>query len=370
MVSMETQTTAETKTQSSAQMRKTVLLALGGTVIFLLIILLVSSLILGFMGYRYLQTFAQTADTTPKEVISTVRSSVEQENIDALADEKVTILLLGLDSLDTRPGSPALTDTILLLTFSPKTGQVATLPLPRDLWSEAYQTKINALYYYGLERNPEAPQNFPTQVISEMTGLTIDYTVPLTLEQVAQIIDLLDGVTINNPAAFTDTEFPNPDVDVTTETDPTVLYQTISFEEGEQQLNSEKALQYIRSRKAEGDEGTDISRSGRQQRVIEAMVAKILQPETLVNPSITGALYAYYINTFAEHLPFTDMVFIAKQALPVRDTIAFDPKSLSIEDENESGVIYHPPVSETNDIWVYAISDENEFRTFVQNALE
>ncbi|MEA2056919.1 MAG: hypothetical protein U9O78_04445, partial [Patescibacteria group bacterium] len=47
-------------------------------------------------------------------------------------DDKLSLLVLGVDSLEQRPGSPALTDTMLLAQIDFNQAQITTLSLPRD----------------------------------------------------------------------------------------------------------------------------------------------------------------------------------------------------------------------------------------------
>ena len=140
---------------------------------------------LGVLGYGYskLNQFANSAGTSVSELHSLVVNGVEAtpENSDGYK----TILLLGLDTVANKPNDPQLTDTMLLVSININNGEINTLSLPRDLWSSAYKTRINALYEYGKERYPDKPEQFPEEVIEEMTGIDITHTMTLSLENVA-----------------------------------------------------------------------------------------------------------------------------------------------------------------------------------------
>lgn len=280
--------------------------------------------------------------------------------------QPLTILILGLDTLETRPGSPKLTDTMLLAQIDFETATITTLPLPRDLWSPEYQTRINALYHYGTEQEREQPETFPAEVLADMTGLTFDYTIVIEMDRLSELIDLVGGVTVDIPEAFTDDQFPRSDVDVTKEADPAKLYKTVSFAAGEQLLTGESALEYIRSRKSAGTEGTDLARSRRQQQVILALFEKITNPAILLNPTTAGSLVSFYLHHFDSYMPLSMVGKIGVSLLPKLDAIAFQNEQLPVSPESEHGVIYHPPTWQHAGQWIYLAEDHQTFKAYFQ----
>ncbi len=343
---------------------KTTLLSLVFTFVMLFITGIVAA---GFM-YRQFVKFTDASNTTPPEFIQMVRTAYETSP--TATNGKKNFLVLGLDSLESRPGSPALSDTILLISVDLQTGKVNSLPLPRDIWSEAYQTKINALYVYGAERYPDRPEQFSEEVISELTGVPIHHTVLISLSSLEGIIDAVDGIEVDVPVGFSDSTFPKPDVDVTTVTDPEQLYQAITFEKGPQQMSGERALQYIRSRNSDtAEEATDVARNRRQQVVLTSLIQKITSRDVLFNPEIVAKLYVLYQETFEKQLPISEVLstgftLVENDAQP--EMIAHN---LPIFPEDENGVIEHPPVSEYNNQWVYRIIDPEKFSSTVRSLL-
>ena len=55
-------------------------------------------------------------------------------------------------------------------------------------------------------------------------------------------------------------------------------------------MDGETALKFVRSRNAEGDEGTDIARAKRQQKILASLKRKILSPEVFFSPKKVKAL--------------------------------------------------------------------------------
>jgi len=331
------------------------------------VMLLVTFIAIALYWIVKTNAFFETAQISHSELKTVIQTGLKTEP--KKTNGSTTILILGLDSLETRPGSPQLTDTIMLASLNYQTATITTLPLPRDIWSQDYQTKINALYHYGKERYPETPEQFPTEVISEMTGIPIEYTIVITLDQIAEVIDTLGGVEVDIPTAFTDETFPRPDVDVTKVSDPKLLYKTISFETGLQVLSSTQTLEYIRSRKSGDGQGDDLARSQRQQIIIESLVNKVTKKETFTDFALLGNLYKYYQETFEKSVPLTECIGLASQLFPKRAELNIQTAALPIAPGSPNGVLVNPPVSKYS-VWVYEVSDTDTFRKYVQSLLE
>lgn len=345
---------------------KTNLLAL----FFLGIMLFITAAGVGIWGLKKAKKFSQSAGITISELKSKVKSGWETEPIQTNGYKN--ILLLGVDSLSERGDVPPLTDTVMLMSVNLENGEINTLPFPRDLWSEEYKTKINALYFYGLDRYPEDPEIFTEETIEKMANLEIHHTVVLSLDKLEELIDALGGVKVDIPTGFTDETFPRPGVDVTVERDPKVLYQTVSFEPGEQILTGEKALQYIRSRHSEDDEGTDISRGERQQLVIKAIFSQLMNFKLYIqNPELAGELYKFYDQEFSSVFSIEEMVATGRKLLPVRKDIKINGHQFTTtKDDPINGALDNPrPSWIYQNQWVYVISDQELFEQEINNYL-
>lgn len=334
---------------------------------FTFIMLFVTALVVGAWGFFKINNFAHLADTNLPELKTTLEEGWNKEVTQT--NFKKNFLILGLDTLDTRPGSPALTDTILLLSLDLKTGEISSLPLPRDLWSQEFQTRINALYFYGQERYPEKPEEFAEQTISELAGIKIHHTIVLSMNAVAKIVDIFEGVEIDVEHGFTDTEFPVSNVNVTEVSDPKILYQTIIFEKGEQTMNGERVLQFIRSRKSGDNEGDDLARAKRQQLVISSLIKRVKSFSVLRDEKILAALYKFYDKDFSKQFSIQEGLATLKTIFPLRNSIEFSSGKLSVYPDSETGVITNPPTYKYKGEWVYEIIDINLFRSEVHQNL-
>jgi LCP family protein required for cell wall assembly len=329
--------------------------------------LLISAIFLGTFAYSKFNNFSQIADVSKSDFYQTLTTGWQQTPTESQGYKN--FLVLGVDTLETRGSSTPLTDSIMLASINLQTGAVVTLPLPRDLWSEAYQTKINALYTYGLERYPESPQKFSKEVISELTDIDIHHTLVVSMEAVAEVIDLVGGVEIDVKQEFIDEEFPRTDVDVTIETNRDNLYETIEFKTGLQTMDGQTALKYMRSRHGNNDQNTDGARSNRQQDVIQALVKKTIDKETLLNTDLTGQLYRYYLNNFADDLSPTELIATGKEIFKNKDNIRLENTNLGVYPDDPTGTIEHPAQYLYDGQWIYSIRSESEFKKDIQNKL-
>lgn len=342
--------------------------ATGLALLFATIMLLVTAGVAGLVVYRKLHTFSTTAGISLTELYTTVKGQWNQPP--SLQDNgHTTFLVLGVDTVEGRGSVPPLTDTLMLVSLDYGAQKVNILSLPRDIWSEAYKTKINALYAYGQKRYPESPERFPTEVLAELTGVPIHYTLVVNMDMVAEVIDILGGVSVTVPESFTDPLFPIPGVDVTTERDPKKLYMEVHFDAGEQVLSGERALIFMRSRHSSGDTGTDTDRAKRQYLVLEALSQRLSQREVITDPILMGKLFAFYKNTVGKKLPLDESVRIGSTLLHSKKAPQFEHEQLPASSTDPKSLLYNPPPRTRQNQWVYLIQNPSQFREYVQKAL-
>jgi LCP family protein required for cell wall assembly len=342
---------------------RVVLISLS-TVLMLLVITLVG---FAHWGYQQLNSFTEAAGVSNRELYQLAKQGWNKEI--TTTSGKKNILILGVDAVANREGDPQLTDTILLLSLDTTSGQINGLSFPRDLWSDDYKTRINALYAYGENYYPGEPEKFTEEVISDLANVPIHHTLVLSLDQVSQLIDLAGGIEVDVLDAFTDEEFPRSDVDIRTVRDPKLLYETVSFEKGVQEMDGSTSLKFIRSRHSQSDQGTDQARSVRQQQVISSLISKSSDRQLIKNPEQVGHLYSFYIKNFAEFLPPEELIAVAKLFLINKYSVQLESQSLSLYPDDKNGVIFHPDVRLTNNQWIYQIRDVEDFRAEVKAKL-
>lgn len=224
------------------------------------------------------------------------------------------ILLLGVAG--TAYDGADLTDSMILLNFNRRLNKTFLISLPRDIWSPTMQAKINTAYHYGEEKRDGGGFLLAKAAVEEVTGLPVHYAVKIDMGGLKKVIDLLGGVEINIEKSFDDYEFPVPGKENDLcDNDPTFAcrYTHLHFDKGAQILNGERALQYIRSRKAVGEEGSDFARNKRQQNLMLAIKNKLLSREIILNFRIISSLPKLLDEITETDLPASYFPYFAKQ---------------------------------------------------------
>lgn len=189
----------------------------------------------------------------------------------------VNILFLGIAGED-RDG-PNLSDSIVVVSYDLKINHLTTISIPRDVWSEALQDKINSAYAYGEAKKKGAGFILAKAEVETITGQPIHYGAAINFDQFEKLIDFIGGVEVSVENSFIDKEFPiaGKENDLC-DNDPhyKCRYKTVSFTKGVSLMDGQTALNFVRSRHAEGSEGTDFAREKRQQKVMEAIKNKLI----------------------------------------------------------------------------------------------
>lgn len=192
-------------------------------------------------------------------------------------NNQVNILFLGIAGADHE--GPNLSDSIVVVSYDLKTNHLTTISIPRDIWSEALHDKINSAYAYGEARKKGAGFILAKAEVEAIIGQPIHYASAISFDQFEELIDFLGGVEVNVENSFVDKEFPIAGK----ENDPCdddpeykCRYRSVSFTKGTVLMDGRTALNFVRSRHAEGSEGTDFAREKRQQKIIEAVKNKLL----------------------------------------------------------------------------------------------
>lgn len=182
-----------------------------------------------------------------------------------------TFLILGMD---TRPDDQELnTDVMMVSRVNLIENTVRTMSFPRDLYVEIPgigADKINAAFKSAAENGHEQwmqGMSATRATFEHNFGLTIDGALSVRFEGVEEIVDLFGGVTINNPYDLRDDNYPTMDYGTT----------EIFFPAGEIEVNGEEALQLMRTRHQDGDDG----RVMRQQLVLTALLEQAQNPENI-----------------------------------------------------------------------------------------
>jgi polyisoprenyl-teichoic acid--peptidoglycan teichoic acid transferase len=226
-------------------------------------------LLLLFIGWLYLgyRSFSNEIAKANKRLNkATIHALAPAGNI--LTSPQIS-LIMGSDSRGSNAISGARSDSILLVRTDPSKHLISMLSIPRDLSVPIAghgTNKINASFAYG-----GPPLLIHT--VDHLTGLDVNHVVLVDFTGFKDLIDSLGGVTVQNPWKI-----------VSSQPFDGLIWH---FAKGPIHLDGRHALAYARIRHTTNPRDSDITREERQQRVVQALMHKLVSPSTLFHlPSV------------------------------------------------------------------------------------
>lgn len=217
------------------------------------------SMFSGITGYENIENETKVIAKKSKKMRKASSSAVETASTGKSITEPFTMLLMGIDSTDEVLEQNAIAngDTLILLTFNPKTLNATMFSIPRDsyvpiaCWSGKPENKITHAAAYG--------NDCMINTIQDYFDVNIDYYAKINFKGLVKLVDAVGGVEVDVPKVLC--------------TDDSSRGEEICIQPGHQTLNGEQALVYARNRKqlANGDFG----RAEHQQEIIMALINKI-----------------------------------------------------------------------------------------------
>jgi anionic cell wall polymer biosynthesis LytR-Cps2A-Psr (LCP) family protein len=119
-------------------------------------------------------------------------------------------------------------------------------------------------------------------------------------------------------------------------------------------MGGERALKYVRSRNAQGEEGTDTARVLRQQNFLTSFKDQVLSPKTIFNPKKVLGLLKVLLDSTITDLKKDEYFNLGLSFF------RFDPGRIKMETLNgfPGGLLYHP-VSHYSRQWVLVPKEGN-----------
>jgi LCP family protein required for cell wall assembly len=156
-------------------------------------------------------------------------------------------------------------DTMMLVHLPADRKSAQIISIPRDSWVPVPgfpgdiggEAKINAAFSWG---GPD----LAVRTVQNFTGLHIDHVAMIDWNGFKGLTDALGGVRVYIPQTFTDDS------------------QHVTWQQGWQTLNGERALQYVRTR--HGLANGDFGRIERQQNFLRTIMDSLLSSSTFTNP--------------------------------------------------------------------------------------
>ncbi|MGG3887934.1 LCP family protein [Metabacillus fastidiosus] len=296
----------------------------------ILLTLLLFLIIIGAsVGYTLYKTY-QSASNSYLELERGEKSKL-RENAVKVNEDPFSLLLMGVEDYSTN-GENGRTDTLILLTINPKDESIKMLSIPRDtrvlIPEKEKKTKINHAYAYG-------GRNLTIETVEDFLNIPIDYYAEVNFRAFKEVVDELNGVTVNVPFDF----WENSDED----------NRRIYFKKGEMTLDGEEALAYARMRKR--DPRGDFGRNDRQTQIISAMLDKATAPSNIFKLDDIAAHIGKYAKT---NFKVMDALAL-QQKYPHLNSSNIGKLKLEGEDKYINNVYYFIPNEESIDKLQYEL---------------
>lgn len=291
--------------------------------------------VLGIIIYAIWWFFTSTGTSAFEFVFN--RSPFKKDN------GRVNVLLLG--NAGGKHAGASLTDSIIVVSYDLKTNKAILFSIPRDLWLDNVDAKVNTVYQVG-KKDSGNGLKYAEEKIGEILGILIHYGIRVDFNGFSKAIDLVEGIEVDVPKTFDDYNYPiegkeedlcgltEKEIEMTEEnfsklklpldtptasgteegkkkykvlvglndkiatesSDFACRFEHIHFDNGIARMDGITALKFVRSRTGTNGEGSDFARSRRQQLVLDAFRKKVLSLETLLDPKKIFGL----VSTFGE----------------------------------------------------------------------
>ena len=243
--------------------------------------------------YQNIATDTKIIYTKEKKLLKSSTSKRETASTGKSISDPFTILLMGVDSTDEglSKNTVANGDSLILITFNPKTLNATMLSIPRDsyvpisCWSGTPENKITHAAAYGTDCMMSTIENY--------FDVKIDYYAKINFRGLVSLVNTLGGIDVEVPQDLC--------------TDDSNREGYVCIKKGLQHLNGEQALVLARNRKQLVN--GDLDRGLNQQIVIQGLINKVKDMSSV--SQVMGVL-----DTISNNL---DTNFTTKQILSFYD---------------------------------------------------
>lgn len=214
--------------------------------------------------------------------------------ISEIGSEKnsLSFLLIGVDQANHKSEERQRSDVMMLVNINSKTGEISFISVPRDSKTLIYEKngyeRLNHAYRYG-------GIDLSLKTLNKLLGTDIKSYMVVDYSLVKKVVNLIGGVRINVPV---DMDYEDP-----TANPPLKIH----LKAGEQTLNGDKAIQFLRFRNTY--KMGDLDRVVQQQAFMKQFAKKCLSPFNLLKLPIMLKYYRDYVDT---NIPVERLIALAK----------------------------------------------------------
>ena len=201
-------------------------------------------------------------------------------------------------------------DVNIIITVNPVTKEILLTNIPRDYYVKLHKNeeydKLTHAGIYGI--------NESINTLEDLFDTKINYYVKVNFTSLVDIVDSLDGITVNSPYSF-------------------VSQDGYSYKKGENILDGKKALSFARERKSfkEGDR----TRGENQQRVLTALINKAMSPKIITNyANLLSSLKGKFVTNISDE----DITKLIKMQL--KNNSSWTINSISVNGTDAMDYVY------------------------------
>lgn len=253
-----------------------------------LIVILLLVIGVGVYAFSLYNDAKNTVNEKMNEPVDSIDTTVTKKKVQDL--EPLNILLMGVDA---RGADRGRSDALMVLSLDPGSDRMQLISIPRDtrttIVGRGTQDKINHAYAFG---GPD----MSVATVENFLDIELDYYVRMNMEGLAELVDELGTITVNNEITWND--------------------GTYDFTEGPVEMDGDKTMAFVRMRKQ--DNSGDFGRTKRQRQVIEGIVDR---GASVGSVSKIGGVLDVLGNNMATNLDFEDMKNLFSNYRNVRNNV-------------------------------------------------
>lgn len=223
--------------------------------------------------YNQVDNFKKTGEDSPFYNVQPTETKVP-EPPKWEGTERVNILLMGVDARGLKKGEIPRSDTMLVASLDPVAKKIDLFSIMRDTYTDIPEhgsDRINTAITHG--------PNTAMKAVSDLLGIPIQYYVYTDFQGFIELVDAVGGVDF----------YVEKDMHYTSKADNHEY--DIDLKKGQQHLDGNTALQYVRFRH---DAMSDFTRTERQRNFLKAVADKLISTTSIMKlPTILEKVNPY-----------------------------------------------------------------------------
>ncbi|WP_010648093.1 LCP family protein [Oceanobacillus massiliensis] len=242
-------------------------------------VLLVLVLGVGIYAYSIYDNAKGAVNEQMHQKVTAIDEKVGKQKIEE--KESLNILLLGVDKRGSDGGR---SDALMVLSLDQKNEKMQLVSIPRDtrtmIVGKGFEDKINHAYAFG-------GTDMSISTVEDLLDIELDYYVEMNMEGLADLIDSLGEITVQNEIDWIDEGF---------------YQEGYHYAEGELTMDGAQTMGFVRMRHK--DPQGDFGRTERQRKVIGAIIDK---GASVASVGKINSVIDVLGNNMATNMDFDDM---------------------------------------------------------------